>query len=131
MENNLRIGFVCGTLCIGDMMQKNIESHFKKALRYAMEKIRQSELAPYVNELYLYGSYARGTQNWDSDVDLLLSLDEDAPNLKRAIIKLKSEISQDGVDDVQVDLHVLYGDTWKTNKMLYYQNVQIEGRKLW
>lgn len=107
------------------------ESRHKKALRYAMEKIRASQLAPYVNELYLYGSYGRGTQRWDSDVDLLLTLDSDSPDLKKEIIKLKSEVSQDDVNDVQVDLKVLYGDDWKTNSMLYYQNIQNEGRKLW
>ena len=69
-------------------MSTKIESRHKQALRYAMEKISRSPLAPYVNELYLYGSYARGTQTWESDVDLLLTLDGNAPNLKKEIIKL-------------------------------------------
>ncbi|MFR3139016.1 MAG: nucleotidyltransferase family protein [Lacrimispora saccharolytica] len=112
-------------------MSIRIESRHKQALRYAMEKISCSPLAPYVNELYLYGSYARGTQTWESDVDLLLTLDANAPNLKKEIIKLKAEVSQDGIDDVQVDLKVLYGDDWKTSQMLYYQNIRREGKKLW
>ena len=115
----------------GENMSTKIESRHKQALRYAMEKISRSPLAPYVNELYLYGSYARGTQTWESDVDLLLTLDGNAPNLKKEIIKLKAEVSQDGIDDVQVDLKVLYGDAWKTSQMLYYQNIRREGKKLW
>ena len=112
-------------------MSTKIESRHKQALRYAMEKISRSPLAPYVNELYLYGSYARGTQTWESDVDLLLTLDGNAPNLKKEIVKLKADVSQDGIDDVQVDLKVLYGDAWKTSQMLYYQNIRREGKKLW
>ena len=115
----------------GENMGTKIESRHKQALRYAMEKISRSPLAPYVNELYLYGSYARGTQTWESDVDLLLTLDGNAPNLKKEIIQLKAEVSQDGTDDVQVDLKVLYGDAWKTSQMLYYQNIRREGKKLW
>lgn len=115
----------------GENMGTKIESRHKQALRYAMEKISRSPLAPYVNELYLYGSYARGTQTWESDVDLLLTLDGNAPNLKKEIVKLKADVSQDGIDDVQVDLKVLYGDAWKTSQMLYYQNIRREGKKLW
>lgn len=113
------------------MSSVKTESRHKRALKYAMEKIIQSPLAPYVNELILYGSYARGTQTWESDVDLLLTLEADAPNLKKEIIKLKAEVTQDGVDDVQVDLKVLYGDAWKDSSMLYYQNIRKEGKKLW
>lgn len=112
-------------------MKIRTESRHKQALRYAMEKISCSPLASYVNELYLYGSYARGTQTWESDVDLLLILDGNAPNLKKKIIKLKAEVSQDGIDDVQVDLKVLYGNAWKESSMLYYQNIRREGKKLW
>lgn len=112
-------------------MDQKKESRHKKALRYAMEKIGSSALAPYVHELYVYGSYARGTHHWESDVDLLLTLDEDSPDLKKEIIKLTSEICWDEADDVEVDLKVLYGDAWKTNPMPYYQNIQREGKKLW
>lgn len=107
------------------------ESRHKLALRYAMEKISESEAAPYVRELYLYGSYARGTHRWDSDVDLLLSLDADAPDLKKEIIRLKGEVSKDNPDSVLIDLKVVYGDGWKENPMLYYQNIRKEGKKLW
>ena len=113
------------------MMEIKTESRHKKALRYAMEKIIESPLAPYVHELYLYGSYARGTQSWESDVDLLLTLEADAPNLKKEILCLKAEISRDGLEDVPVDLKVLYGDGWKQSTMMYYQNIQKEGIKLW
>ncbi len=112
-------------------MEIKKESRHKKALRYAMEKISHSAVAPYVHELYLYGSYARGEQTFESDVDLLLTLEDTAPNLKKEIIKLKAEVSQDGLEDVPVDLKVLYGDAWKNNPMVYYQNIKKEGEKLW
>ncbi len=102
------------------------ESHHKQALRWAMEMISVSLLAPYVNELILYGSFARGTQKWDSDIDLLLTLDDDAPDLKKEIIRLKAEVSQKNID-----LKVLHGNAWRESNIPYYQNIRREGKKLW
>lgn len=102
-----------------------------EALQYAMNVISQSAIAPYVEELYLYGSCAKGTQGWNSDVDLLLVLSTDAAYLKREVIQLKGQVSKDDIYAVDVDLKVAYGQDWKKNTMLYYKNIAREGRKLW
>ena len=66
-----------------------------KAQAYAgtgPEKIFTSKLAPYVRELYLYGSVARGRGTWESDIDLFLVLDEPEggrKELKKEILNLR------------------------------------------
>ena len=44
------------------------------SINYAIAQIKQSKIAPFVQDLYLYGSCARNEQDYDSDVDLLLEL---------------------------------------------------------
>lgn len=51
----------------------------KNSISYAIEKIKESPVAPYVMHLYLYGSCAREQQNEYSDVDLLLQLSDSFP----------------------------------------------------
>lgn len=106
-----------------------INIRHRRALYYAVHQIKTSKLASYIQDLYLYGSYARGDYRWDSDIDLFLVLMEGAPVpcLKKEIIRLKGAVSQDGVFDVDVDLTVVFGDSWKRNSMPYYQNILREG----
>ena len=103
-------------------------------LEQAQRKIFTSKLAPYVRELYLYGSVARGEETWESDIDLFLVLDEPEggrKELKKEILNLKGSISGDEMDDPEVDLKVVFGDAWKSSGQMYYQNVAKEGKRLW
>ena len=61
----------------------------ENALYLAKEKILNSKLAGYVEELYLFGSMARNQIKWNSDIDLLLVLDSEkvnVPEIKKEII---------------------------------------------
>lgn len=108
----------------------NYQRHYD-ALAYAMKKIANSPLAVYVRELYLYGSCSRGDYEWNSDVDLLLSLDEESSNMRRDIRILRSEVSNDDLHAAEVDLKIVFGDGWKDNEMTFYQKVKKEGVRLW
>lgn len=112
------------------MIKIHDQRHYD-ALIYAMQKIADSPLSEYVRELYLYGSCSRGDHNWGSDVDLLLSLDEDSSHMRREIRLLKSDVTSDDPRAACVDLKVVFGDAWKENKMTYYQNIKKEGVRLW
>lgn len=113
------------------MIDVNYERHLS-ALKYAMEKIAESPVSGYVKELYLYGSFARGTYSWGSDIDLLLSLDEECrQSHRRDVLLLKSSVSQDDINAVETDLKIVFGDEWKNSSMCYYQNVRKEGKKIW
>lgn len=114
---------------------KNISAErHRRMLEQAQRKIFTSKLAPYVRELYLYGSVARGEEKWESDIDLFLVLDEPEggrKELKKEILNLKGSISGDEMDDPEVDLKVVFGDAWKSSGQMYYQNVAREGKRLW
>ena len=93
----------------------------------------KSIIAPYVKALYLYGSCARHEQSYESDVDLFLELqsDFDIKKYRDYVILLKGEISPADKDMAEVNLKVVVGDSWKRNKMLYYQNILREGVDIW
>lgn len=105
----------------------------KKSIDYAVNEIRRSPIAPFVEALYLYGSCARNEQSYRSDVDLFLELksDFDAEYYKNDVILLKSAVTPGDMDMPEVDLKVVVGGEWKKNKMLYYQNIIKEGINIW
>lgn len=105
----------------------------EKSVKYAMEKIKASPIAPYVRHLYLYGSCARKQQNESSDVDLFLQLAEDFPmeQLKEQTLLLVSEVVPVDPDMPEVDLHIAIGEEWRNSGLLYYENVRRDGIELW
>lgn len=109
------------------------KDRLQATLDYAISVIKKSKLSGYVSALYLYGSCARNTQKITSDVDLLLELNDkiDIAEYTEEIRKLKSEIIPLTDDLMDIDLAVVIGDTWKTNKMLYYSQIKKEGKNIW
>lgn len=103
------------------------------SIRYAVEKIKQSPIAPYVENLYLYGSCARKTQNYNSDVDLFLVLSEsiDRDMYYDDMLMLKSKVSPTDTTLPEVDLKIEIGNNWMKNPLLYYKNVKKEGIVIW
>ncbi len=104
----------------------------EKALAYAVEVLRNSPLAQYVKELYLYGSYARGDYKYSSDIDLFLVLEDEAREYHSEIMKLKSEVTDaEDFEGVDVDLKVTFGDTWKESNQFYHKNIRRDGKNIW
>lgn len=56
-------------------MKKN-NSKFTKVLNAVKDRL-QEEIAPKIEDIILFGSYARGDQHTGSDIDLLLVLKQD------------------------------------------------------
>ena len=65
------------------------------------------------------------------DLFLELQSDFDIKKYRDYVILLKGEISPADKDMAEVDLKVVVGDSWKRNKMLYYQNILREGVDIW
>lgn len=104
-----------------------------KSIRYAMERIKKSALAPYAKNLYLYGSCARQSQSYLSDVDLFLVVDDtcDARLFHEEIFILRGSVIPEDTSLPEVDLYAVRGEAWRDNKLEYYRNIEKEGIEIW
>lgn len=105
----------------------------EKSIEYARRIIEESQIAPYVAKLYLYGSCVREEQVYQSDVDLLLELKPsfDIERLRKEIILLKSRVNPEKADMPEVDLKVVIGEEWREDRALYFENIRKEGKNIW
>lgn len=116
------------------LLDSNIDENHLKAIRQAKAKIRKSPLSDYVKDVYLYGSTAKGKARSNSDIDLLMILDENVKLKTRYndwITYLKGNISSDDYNMPETDLHVAFGDSWKQSNDAYFSNVREEGFSIW
>lgn len=128
---------------IDRIMEKNMEIQKKKyiqserhqkALEYALNKIQSSVIFPYINEIILYGSCAKKTEKYNSDVDLFVEFQEKIKSnddYKYAMLLLKSEVSMDDIYDPEVDLKIAFGNDWRQSAMSFYKAVKRDGIRLY
>ena len=80
-----------------------------------------------LNQLILYGSYARGDFNENSDIDLLVVLNEIESEMKEidALADIKTDILIDS--DIYISINPVSSDKLLNSVFLYYQNIRNEG----
>ena len=96
------------------------------AIRSESERIFGEKLV----DVILYGSYARGDYNGDSDIDIMLKLDIEQSHFSKyrwEISKITSEL--DMVYDVFVSVHLQENTRFEKYKdvLPFYRNVALEG----
>lgn len=113
--------------------EKFLHDRSQKSIDYAIGKILESPVRPYVAALYLFGSCARGEQRYESNVDLLLELDPEIDKDKYCedILLLMGRASPRDLSLPEVGMAVVIGDGWMTNEMLIYQNIRRDGINIW
>ncbi len=83
-----------------------------------------------IEKIFLYGSYARGDFNMESDVDIMLLLKCDEEEVKRYRMDVSRIASRVGLaNDLEVSIMMKSGgffDEW-LDVLPFYQNVQKEG----
>ena len=102
-----------------------------KAIDYALSKIKESPLSKFVKEVVLFGSVARNEERYDSDIDLLLVLDEQARAYKRDILNLRGNISSDELADAEADLKITFNENWRDSMETIFLCIRKDGVKLW
>lgn len=108
----------------------------ENALRELLKKIYSSTtdiVGSALCDVILFGSYARGDYDSESDVDIALIINEDRNEIKRYnrdIINLVSDISL--TDDVLVSVCCIPESEFEEYKeaMPFYRNIDIEGVRL-
>lgn len=83
-----------------------------------------------LQDSFLYGSYARGDYNSDSDVDILFSADiqpEDISKYRDGLAEIASELSLD--HDITVSLTLKPAEQFNkySDALPFYRNVKREG----
>jgi predicted nucleotidyltransferase len=105
------------------------ESAMTGTLPSLLDKLKSGLAAIYGERLrgvYLYGSYARGEQDWESDVDVLVVLDE-VPRYGAEVDRTGELIANLSLAyDVSVSRVVVSERTWRTGDTLFLANVRDE-----
>lgn len=126
-----------GDMRMGVVQKRGEDSVYVKksrqSVQYALKQIRGSAISPYVNRVILYGSCARGDQNYKSDVDLLLELspDIDVDQYHSDLMELRGIVTPPDRNIPEVDLKIMVGDDWEDSESLYFKNIKKEGIDLW
>jgi predicted nucleotidyltransferase len=89
-----------------------------------------------LKQVYLYGSYARGDYNEESDIDIVALIDSDFSDIQRIKLrkKLTSFSSHLGLKyDVLISPSIINYNTFNeyVDVLPYYQNILKEGVKLY
>ena len=105
----------------------------QKTLKHALQILKQSKIAPYICSVIHYGSSARNEQSYNSDVDLLVVLQNDFPSkeLKKEILLLKGNVKPENLSDPDVDLKISLEDTLRNSTDAYYAGVRRDGIDIW
>ena len=106
----------------------------KESYEWAIHQIEESSLLPYIQKIILFGSVARQTNSWESDMDLFIELSEKVTELHRynkQIILLKGGISPLNINLPEVDLKIAIGGDWETSNNLFYREIRKDGILLW
>lgn len=98
----------------------------------AIKKVA-AEVLPQGSDLILFGSRARGDAQEDSDWDLLILLDNDAPPSFMDLGRYAQSFMSLGWENgVEVNPIIFTQDQWFSQKhSLFYHNVEEEGIRLW
>lgn len=113
--------------------RKFYNSRSMESIRYAVNAIQTSEICKYVSAVYLYGSCARGQQKYNSDVDLLIQMDDDFDIKKYSsqVFSLKNMIMPDDLSLPEIDAKIIVGDQWKKSDDIFYKNIRRDGKLVW
>ena len=83
-----------------------------------------------IHDAYLYGSYARGDYNEESDIDIFLTVDaapEELPQYRRAISHIRGQLSLKYDRLVSIKVNSLSQFRQYKNILPYYQSILQEG----
>lgn len=109
-------------------MSVKIEERHRAALDLAATKITQWEYASQIQDIYLYGSYARGDHGYNSDVDIYIICTPGIP--KRALRELKCMVLPE--DAELPDVEVRFGfRPLEEETDFFHENVRKDGVLLW
>ena len=106
-------------------MNKN---RHEQSLQYALKVLKSSIFSPYIKKIYLYGSYARKEQNYQSDVDLLIFITESTPT--QMIAKMRHAVISEDYTLPEVELKFTKSDRFSSSYQ-FNKNIERDAILLW
>jgi len=103
-------------------------SRHTESLIYALNKLKDEKYKKYINAIYLYGSCARGSYKYNSDVDLFLVLQESVPI--QVIREMKNSVTPEDYRLPAVELKTSTSSEFSLSRQ-FSENIKKEGRLLW
>lgn len=104
-----------------------IDRHVK-SLDYALKVLLSKKYVEYIKSIYLFGSCARITQKYSSDVDLFVFLDQTMS--KSLFFSLRGDVSPDDYTLPEIDLHCTTSNTFSTSNA-FNNNLIKEAKLIW
>jgi predicted nucleotidyltransferase len=86
-----------------------------------------------IRAIYLYGSYARGDYDEESDIDFTAIVEGEQLDLSRRRFKVSNDLSDISLDyDVVISFGVIPANLFEENKnfLAYYKNILKEGKRI-
>ncbi len=118
----------------GKNISFGLRSKIPEAANFFVSELQKSPIAKNISEVWLFGSYARGDYDFDSDIDLLLVL----KNKTITASKLIADLSENAMEKTNYEelLSIKEMDeagwmTMKKNKFGLAQSIEQEGILLW
>ena len=108
-------------------MIDSLDERHRKSIRYALQKI-ETEYADDIRRVVLFGSCARRTQKYESDVDLLLYVRSDLA--EETARQLKFGLSPENFELPEVQGIVSRSDTLPMIRQ-FTENIKKEGIVIW
>ena len=112
----------------------NLPMRYKETIKYAKDYLSQSSVKDYIKDIILYGSCAREKVKYNSDVDILVIIDNTAIqdcNIRETLLELKSTLGFGENNLIDVDLKILSEDSFDNDNSFFVKNIKKEGVKIW
>lgn len=110
-------------------MRTTLSKRHEFVIRQSLEKLLNSQYKDMVETIYLFGSCSRGTQNYNSDVDILIQ--HNASLDAKIARELRVELMPEDYDVPEVDLKFTCGDQWLKAEDRFSRNLRKDSELLW
>ena len=107
--------------------EKMAYTRHRISMDFAVKRL-QEDFRDYVQEVYLYGSCARGDQKFRSDVDLLVKVEEGTS--PRILRKMRAAVMPETTDLPEVELKFTSGPEFSSSRC-FNENIKREGKLIW
>jgi predicted nucleotidyltransferase len=94
---------------------------------YKLKEVVSRHFGKRLQQVILYGSYARGNFNENSDIDLLIVLEEIKSEIQEieTLAELKTDIQLES--DIYISTNPVSFDKFQNSEFQFYKNIRKEG----